>query len=73
MDALLRQARSTLDQDERAPLYEQAIRQIMEDCPDIWIYNSMQLQGLNRRVKGRRFCTVGKAGDASSAGCTLAS
>ena len=31
----------------------------MADSPDIWIYNSMQLQGLNRRVKGRRFCTVG--------------
>jgi peptide/nickel transport system substrate-binding protein len=60
VDALLRQARSTLGQDKRAPLYEAAIRLIMHDSPDIWIYNSMQLQGLNRRVKGRRFCTVGQ-------------
>jgi peptide/nickel transport system substrate-binding protein len=60
VDTLLRQARGTLGQDKRAPLYEAAIRQIMEDSPDIWIYNSMQLQGLNRRVKGRRFCTVGQ-------------
>jgi len=33
----------------------------MADCPDIWIYNSMQLQGLNKRVKGRQFCTVVRA------------
>jgi peptide/nickel transport system substrate-binding protein len=60
VDALLRQARATAAQTDRAPLYEQAIRQIMTDCPDIWIYNSMQLQGINNRVKGRRFCTVGQ-------------
>jgi peptide/nickel transport system substrate-binding protein len=60
VDALLRQARSTTGQADRAPLYEEATKQIMADCADIWIYNSMQLQGLNNRVKGRRFCTVGQ-------------
>jgi peptide/nickel transport system substrate-binding protein len=60
VDALLRQARATSGQAERAPLYEKAIRQIVADSPDIWIYNSMQLQGINNRVKGRRFCTVGQ-------------
>jgi peptide/nickel transport system substrate-binding protein len=60
VDALLRKARGTVAQEDRAPLYEQAIRQIMADSPDIWIYNSMLLQGFNRRVKGRRFCTVGQ-------------
>ncbi|MEA2738034.1 MAG: peptide/nickel transport system substrate-binding protein [Acetobacteraceae bacterium] len=60
VDALLRQARSTMKQEERAPLYEKATRQIVADSPDIWIYNSMQLQGINNRVKGRRFCTVGQ-------------
>ena len=44
-------------------LYEEAIRKIMADSPDIWIYNSMQLQGLNKRVKGRRFCTVGQGSE----------
>jgi peptide/nickel transport system substrate-binding protein len=63
VDALLRQARSTMEQEQRAPLYEQAILQIMADSPDIWVYNSMQLQGLNRRVKGRRFCTVGQGAE----------
>ncbi|MDR3536122.1 MAG: ABC transporter substrate-binding protein, partial [Acetobacteraceae bacterium] len=60
VDALLRKARATTSQDARAPLYEEAIRQIMSDSPDIWVYNSMQLQGLNNRIKGRRFCTVGQ-------------
>ncbi|HVY16423.1 MAG TPA: ABC transporter substrate-binding protein [Rhodopila sp.] len=60
VDALLRKARATLAQEERAPLYEEAIRLIVADCPDIFVYNSMQLQGINNRVKGRRFCTVGQ-------------
>ncbi len=60
VDALLRKARASVKQEEREPLYQEAIRKIMADSPDIWIYNSMQLQGLNKRVKGRRFCTVGQ-------------
>jgi hypothetical protein len=52
-----------LKQEERAPMYEQAIRQIVADSPDIWIYNSMLLQGINKRVKGRRFCTVGQGAE----------
>jgi peptide/nickel transport system substrate-binding protein len=60
VDALLRQARGAAAQQDRAPLYEKAITQIVADCPDVWIYNSMQLQGINNRVKGRRFCTVGQ-------------
>lgn len=60
VDALLTNARSTLSQADRVPLYQQAIRQIVADSPDIWVYNSMQLQGLSKRIKGRRFCTVGQ-------------
>jgi peptide/nickel transport system substrate-binding protein len=63
VDALLRQARETLAQADRAPLYEKAIRLIVADCPDIWVYNSMLLQGINNRVTGRRFCTVGQGSE----------
>ncbi len=63
VDALLRKARASVKQEERAPLYQEAIRKIMADSPDIWIYNSMQLQGMNKRVKGRRFCTVGQGAE----------
>ena len=63
VDALLRKARASVKQEDRDPLYQEAIRKIMADCPDIWIYNSMQLQGFNKRVKGRRFCTVGQGAE----------
>ena len=63
VDALLRKARASVKQEERDPLYQDAIRKIMADSPDIWIYNSMQLQGFNKRVKGRRFCTVGQGAE----------
>jgi peptide/nickel transport system substrate-binding protein len=63
VDALLRKARETLAQSDRAPLYEEAIRLIVADSPDIWVYNSMLLQGINNRVKGRRFCTVGQGSE----------
>lgn len=63
VDTLLRKARATLAQEARAPIYQQAIRQIMADCPDIWVYNSMQLQGLSKRIKGRQFCTVGQGSE----------
>ncbi|MBV8392390.1 MAG: ABC transporter substrate-binding protein [Alphaproteobacteria bacterium] len=63
VDGLLRKARASVKQEERDPLYQEAIRKIMADSPDIWIYNSMQLQGLNKRVKGRRFCTVGQGAE----------
>ncbi len=63
VDALLRSARETPAQADRAPLYEKAIRLIVADCPDIWVYNSMLLQGLANRVKGRRFCAVGQGAE----------
>ncbi|MBV8406593.1 MAG: ABC transporter substrate-binding protein [Alphaproteobacteria bacterium] len=63
VDALLRKARGLVKQEDRAPLYQEAIRKIMADSPDIWIYNSISLMGINKRVKGRRFCTVGQGSE----------
>lgn len=59
VDALLRKARETLGQDKRAPMYEEATKLIMADSPDIWIYNTVELRGVNNRVQGFRFCPVG--------------
>lgn len=59
VDALLRKARITIGQAARAPLYEEATRMIVADSPDIWIYNTVDLRGVNNRVKGFRFCPVG--------------
>jgi peptide/nickel transport system substrate-binding protein len=59
VDELLRRARATVGQEARAPLYEEAIRLIVADSPDIWIYNTVDLRGVNNRVAGFRFCPVG--------------
>jgi len=59
VDALLGKARITIGQAARAPLYEEATRMIVADSPDIWIYNTVDLRGVNNRVKGFRFCPVG--------------
>ena len=58
----------TVTQAERQPLYEEATRQIVADSPDIWVYNSMQLHGVTKRVKGFRFCPSARA--PRCAGCS---
>ncbi len=59
VDDLLRKARGLVDQNERVPLYEEATGLIVADCPDIWIYNTIELAGMSNRVKGARYCPVG--------------
>lgn len=63
VDELLRKARSTSVQAERQKLYEQATAQVVEDSPDIWVYNTIQLRGLSKRVQGYQFSPVGSGGD----------
>jgi peptide/nickel transport system substrate-binding protein len=59
----LRRARSSLDQAERERLYQQATRQVVADSPDIWVYNTLNLRGLARRVQGYSFSPVGSGGE----------
>ncbi len=63
VDGLLRKARGLVDQAQRQPLYEQATRQIVADCVDVWVYNTVELRGVSRRVKDFRFCPVGSGGE----------
>ena len=63
VDELLRKARETTDRDERAKLYDEAARIVVEDAADIWIYNTVQLRGLNDRVEGYTFSPVGSGGE----------
>ena len=53
VDELLRKARGLVEQAERAPLYEEATRLIVADCPDIWIYNTIELAGITEPGQGR--------------------
>lgn len=59
VDALLRQARSIIAQEERAKLYEAACRLVVEDAPDIWVYNTVEYVPLAKTVQGFRFSPVG--------------
>jgi peptide/nickel transport system substrate-binding protein len=63
VDSMLRKARGLVDQSARQPLYEQATKQIVADCVDIWVYNTVELRGVSRRIKDLRFCPVGSGGE----------
>jgi peptide/nickel transport system substrate-binding protein len=63
VDELLRSARSNTNRDERAKLYQQAARLVVEDAPDIWVYNTVELRGMRARVKGFKFSPVGSGSE----------
>jgi peptide/nickel transport system substrate-binding protein len=63
VDSLLRRARASLDRAERERLYQEATRQVVADSPDIWVYNTLNLRGLARRVQGYSFSPVGSGGE----------
>jgi peptide/nickel transport system substrate-binding protein len=63
VDKLLRDARSTTEQAKRKAFYEEASRLIVADAADIWIYNTIQLRGLSKRVQGYKFSPVGSGGE----------
>ena len=66
VDALLTKARTSLDQAERTKLYAEATAQVVADSPDIWVYNTVNLRGLTRRVQGYSFSPVGSGGELRS-------
>lgn len=66
VDELLGRARASLDRAERERLYQEATRLVVADSPDIWVYNTVNLRGLSRRVQGYRFSPVGSGGELRS-------
>ena len=63
VDQLLRDARASVDQDERDALYKAAYRQIVEDAADLWIYNTIVLRGVSKRLEGLQFSPVGSGAE----------
>ena len=51
MDGLLDQARSTLDQTQRAGLYKQALQILHDDVPGIPLWQQMAIYGMTKRLK----------------------
>jgi len=63
VDELLRSARANPNRDERAKLYQQAARLVVDDAADIWVYNTVELRGMRARVKGFKFSPVGSGSE----------
>ncbi|RMF91655.1 MAG: ABC transporter substrate-binding protein, partial [Nitrospinota bacterium] len=59
VDELLQKARSIVDQDERAKLYAEAARLVVDDAADLWIYNTVEVGAFRKNVMGWQFCPVG--------------
>jgi peptide/nickel transport system substrate-binding protein len=59
VDDLLRQARSLTDREARARLYTEACHLLLEDAPDLWVYNTYEYVPLAKTVQGFQFCLVG--------------
>jgi peptide/nickel transport system substrate-binding protein len=63
VDELLRAARAVPNQADRARMYADAARQVVEDAADIWVYNTVELRGVRSRVKGFKFSPVGSGNE----------
>jgi peptide/nickel transport system substrate-binding protein len=61
VDALLDQALRSTDQDERAKLYADATRIVVEDAAGLWIYNTKWYGPYSKNLQGVRFCPIGNA------------
>jgi len=60
MDALLVEAASIYDQEERRPLYRQIEEMISEDCPMVFVYHSANTRAWNKRVEGLVLNPIGR-------------
>lgn len=63
VDELLRAARAIPNEADRARMYGDAARQVVEDAADIWVYNTVELRGVRARVKGFKFSPVGSGNE----------
>jgi peptide/nickel transport system substrate-binding protein len=61
VDALLDKALSLTDQAERAKLYEEATRIVVDEAAGLWIYNTKWYGPYSNKLKGIVFCPIGSA------------
>jgi peptide/nickel transport system substrate-binding protein len=61
VDELLNRALQTTDQAERAKLYEEATRIVVDDAAGVWIYNTKWYGPYAKNLQGIRFCPIGNA------------
>jgi ABC-type transport system substrate-binding protein len=61
VDELLEKALRSTDQAERAKLYEEATRIVVDDAAGMWIYNTKWYGPYASKLKGIVFCPIGSA------------
>ncbi len=61
VDALLDKALAITDKVERAKLYEEVTRIVVEDAPGLWIYNTKWYGPYSKKLQGIEFCPIGSA------------
>jgi ABC-type transport system substrate-binding protein len=61
VDALLEKALALTDQGERAKLYEEVTRIVVDDAAGLWIYNTKWYGPYSNKLKGIVFCPIGSA------------
>ena len=61
VDALLDKALVITNQAERAKLYEEATRIVVDEAAGLWIYNTKWYGPYTKSLQGIRFCPIGSA------------
>jgi peptide/nickel transport system substrate-binding protein len=61
VDALLDKALALNDQAERAKLYEEVTRIVVDEAAGLWIYNTKWYGPYSNKLKGIVFCPIGSA------------
>src|SRR5215471_703485 len=61
VDELLDQALRSTNQAERAKLYEEVTRIVVDDAAGLWIYNTKWYGPYSNKIKGIVFCPIGSA------------
>jgi peptide/nickel transport system substrate-binding protein len=61
VDDLLEKALRSTDQAERAKLYEEATRIVVDEAAGLWIYNTKWYGPYSSKLKGIVFCPIGSA------------
>ena len=61
VDQLLEKALRSTNQAERAQLYEEATRIVVDDAAGLWIYNTKWYGPYSNKLRGIVFCPIGSA------------
>ena len=61
VDALLDKALRSTSQAERAKLYEEATRIVVDEAAGLWIYNTKWYGPYTKNLQGIKFCPIGSA------------